>query len=237
MIHFGLEAQEENARSLCKCWNNNTIAAGIVLTGYGTKPMPGCICDDGIQKVLDYATQRLQAVFDYVEQEQTQDMQAIAKLFEKQMGKINEGIIYFNRKVGQGAYLGGVVCLVIDTSFIILPFGGGCAYVWNGTELTRIQNPALANYNDGLIRDALGGAGRWPAKFTAGTLPIGSHLLCMTGEPNIEETTNAFMSLMQTDAKKLSTFFQRGLLETSATPAAVLDFYQSPDMAPEEVPV
>lgn len=187
-IHLGCMADNKTTYSFCK--TQGQFAAGAVLSGFGTNPLPGAVCDDAIQKAVVYAAQWLQKVFDAMLEHQVEDLAYAQEVLTIQLGKLNNGITYLSRNFGQGIYLSGSISYVAGETFICLPFGGGSAYLLNGGMTVEMKNKAQPNPDPLYIFDAIGGANTLAVAFDKASLSVGNYLI-LSSRPLQDELLRA----------------------------------------------
>ena len=234
MIRCGFASDKENATCLYKTSIDGDIAAGLMLTGFGTPPVPGAICDNPIQKTVDFAATYFQKVMDTLLEQEYTDLEAVKSILLQKCAKLNDNLAHISRSVGFGVYLTGTICYVANERFICLPFGGAYACVWDRENFTPLTNKALPEQDPLYIRDALGGAITWPGAFDEGTLAVGSQILCMT-QPPPEGLLEPLMSrLIHTNQVVLPASIYKGL-ERGIMPLAVLNIAQAANLGPARI--
>lgn len=227
MTRIGYTADKQNAVSICKTVNQCT--AGFILSGFGTCPAPGAICDNAIERVLNFASHYLQKAFDVLFSVQAKTDKASTYLLHH-MERINANIGSINLNIGQGVYLAGVVCYFNDSDYICLPFGGCSTYIWNQGQLSLMDGQVP---NDRYIRDALGGGPKWSAPLLKGTLPDGAQLLCSTDPLCQALIAPAMESLASVEPQfVVDSVFQ--YLTSGELPITLMSFAQFPDLEKEE---
>lgn len=232
MIKAGFASDNANAISVYKLADNGTYAAGLVLAGYGTKPIPGAICDDAIQKAVDFTALQLQRSLTHLLDRRCEDFEYAKKLLTGKLDKLHETVLILQRSFGQGIYLAGVVCYIAGEHFICLPFGGAYAFLWDGGNAHSVTNDAVRDNGLPYIYDAIGGGTTFPATFAEGRLQDAMHLLCMTQMPPNDLLSPIVDALQQTDLKIAAYSIHKGL-NSEVMPTAVLAFTQAgvPDIS------
>lgn len=230
MIRIGYHANP-NTIALCKSTENGSHTAGFILSGFGTCPAPGEICDNGIERALQFAAHYLQKAIDALFSAKASVEQAQSYLLH-QLERINANISYFNRNIGQGIYLAGVLCYFDGDRYICVPFGGGRAYLWENGAISTIGNHKP---DDPYIRDALGGMMTHQNMFfiAVGTLPIGAHIICATVDIPHDQIAPVMANLSAVEPQ-----FVVSELSGNSTdydiPLALIDFAMHPDQRKEE---
>lgn len=227
MIRIGYHANP-NSIALCKSTENGSHTAGFILSGFGTCPAPGEICDNAVERSVNFAAHYLQKAFDALFKNNPTIEQASSYL-RHQIEQINTNIGYINRYIGQGTYLAGAICYFSNEKYICLSFGGCKTYIWDQANLTPVGS---IDHIDPYIRDALGAAPKWTSCFSNGTLPVGAQMICTTEE--------IYPSLIAPIMENLSAiepqFVINELTENIVTgdlPLALLDFARFPDLGKE----
>ena len=214
------------AISMYKIEQNGQFLGGAILSGFGTKPIPGAICDDAIARVVEFTAHHIQRVINGLLERQVADMHYAQQVLKAQLQKINDSVNYVNRYMGQAVYITGVICYVAHERYLCLPFGGSHAYLWTGTEFTPQKNQN-DHYEDPLyIYDAIGGGNAWTAIFQEGEFPVGSQLLCMTQRPPEGLMEKAMGVLTHTNQEIVASTLHEGL-PVGNIPRAVLNIAQA----------
>lgn len=222
MIRLGYASDKDNALALCKQTQDGQFAAGFVLAGFGTLPMPGEICDNAVHRVVQYTACNLQKVLDALLEKNCTQMDVAKDVISRYMKLINKGVRYFNINVGQGVYVAGSICYVAGEQFISLPFGGGSVQLCHGTHIKSFANLALSDRADPkYIWDAIGGSVEWDAVFDEGILPVGAQLICSTQAPTEELLQTTVNSLIHTNQAAFADIVHNNL-ERKEMPLAVL---------------
>lgn len=242
MIRVGFASDPQNAFSLYNTARDGYFSAGVVLAGFGTEPIPGAICDDGIAKAVQFAAHHIQKVLSALLQKESEDMTFIQSAIMKQLGKISSSVSYISNVMGQGIYLSGCVVFTAGEKYFCIPFGGACAYLWDGSHFADISSP-LSSADQNYIRDALGGPLKWGylngrtmehTESLCGPLPTGAQLMCMTCEPPKGVLPVVMENLASTDQSFVAITIHDSFYDNEV-PVAVLDFLQAPDFASKEV--
>ena len=225
MIQAGFAADSRNAVGLYKTEDRGTYAGGLILAGFGTFPPPGAICDDAIQKVMEFNAVQLQNSLEHMLEQRCEDMEHAKKLLTSKLNRLNESISFLQRSFGQGIYLCGAICYIAGEHYICLPFGGACAYIWEDNSYHALTNAAAPKDQMHYIYDALGGSKEMPVSFAEGYLREAMHMVLVT-QPAPEDLINSMMkALSVADAKLTSYEFHRGL-DSRIMPTAVLTISQ-----------
>lgn len=225
-IRAGAIFDEQVSISLFNIDHDAQYVGGAVLTGFGTKPIPGAICDDPIPRVIGFTAHHLQRVLKGLLERKVTDMAYAKQMLSVQLSKINDSINYINRNIGQGVYITGVVCYVAEEKYICLPFGGSYAYLWTGNELVQQKNQFVQFEDPLYIYDALGGGNSWTAIFEEGQFPVGAQLLCMTKQPPEGLLESTMTALTHTNQEIVATNLHSGLPQGDI-PRAVLNIAQA----------
>lgn len=239
-IRLGYSADKNNTFVLHK--NQGKFSAGILLTGFATKPIPGAICDNALLRAINFTGAHLQKVLEALMGKKVEDMNYAKEVLTRQLHKLNDSVNYIGRNVGQGIYLSGVIVYIVHEDFLCLPFGGSHAYLWNGTQIAPLKNQMLQNPDLIYIYDALGGTNCLPIAFQQGTLPVGYHIVCCSHEPTpgmmepilkmVAATNAQFVAeALYSDMEKLNAFSSE-----LTTPLALLTFMQAPHFTGKEEP-
>lgn len=175
MIRIGTTADKEHACCLYKITNDGTHAIAILLTGFGTTPIPGAVCDDGIQQAMNFAAHYLQKTAEMLLVEPYQPMDYARNLLRKQLVKLNDSTLYISRHLGQGIYLSGAVCYIENDRYISIHFGRTFAFSWDGEQFHDLTPEEIRD--DPYIRNALGGTIAWEGVIAEGKLPVRHQLL------------------------------------------------------------
>lgn len=195
--------------------------------------MPGQICDNFTQKIVSFAGHHLQNALSVLCEKKCRDFEQAKIALTEQLKKVNSGIAYANRNIGQGCYVGGCIAYIVDDRYICLPFGGVCAYQWNGSSFKQLRNTAVTNDASNYIWDTLGTPSDWLCKFEEGTLLIGNRLLFVSQKPDSELMDAVMASLTATDPNIVVNSIYDGLVPDDM-PRAVMDIIRSPDLRKEE---
>lgn len=225
-LRAGATADQSNAISAYKISDDEKFLGGLALTGFGTKPIPGAICDDAIQRVVSFSAHHIQRILVGLIERQVEDMAYAQEVLSVQLGKANDSINYISQKTGQGLYVGGVICYAVGWQYICLPFGGCRAYLWDGETFQLQKNKTPPYIDDAYIYDALGGGNVWTATFDSGTLAVGSHLLCMTHPPQEGTMEKALATLSATDPQLVADNIYAGITRNTL-PTALLAIHQA----------
>lgn len=230
MIRAGFAADKENAVCLYKTSEDGQLCGGIMLAGIGTKPMAGAICDDAVQRVVDFAAYYLQKTIDLLLDKSCADTEYAANLIFHQLSKLNDNISYITRHIGQGVYLSGVACYVAAERFICLPFGGVHSYLWDNEQILPLMvMPENNNEPHPYIWGTLGGTVTFNTMIFKGCLLVGHQLLFMTQQPP-EHLLNGIMSeLIHTNQVVVPVSVYKGL-ERGQMPLAVLNIAQAANL-------
>lgn len=231
MIRFGFASDEENAISLCK--THNQFSAGFVLAGYGTKPLPGAVCDDAIHRCVTFTALYIQKAIDVLLKHECADLNHAKEAIRLQIERISSRISFFSTRIGQGIYLGGSVFYAVGEQFICLPFGGGCAYHWDESRFLQLRNTALTEADPKYIPDAIGGMTPWTAAFDEGTLTDGTQLLLTTQMPLQGLLSSVMAALAHHDPEYVAGVIYNSL-EKTEMPHAVLSIIQTAEPRKEE---
>lgn len=231
MIRFGFTSDSENAVSLCK--SVKQFSAGFVLAGYGTKPIPGTVCDDAIHKAVKFTALYIQKAIDVLIKRECTDLNHAKEVLRLQIERISSRISLFGTKIGQGIYLGGAVFYAVGEKFICLPFGGGYACHWDENRCLQLRNTALTETDPRYIQDAIGGVATWTASFDEGTLMAGTQLLLTTQEPLQGVLSSVMAASAHHDPEYVSGAIYNSL-EKNEMPHAVLSIVQTEEARKEE---
>ena len=220
MIRAGFASDKHNAISCYKVTDAGTMACGFMLAGFGTKPPAGVICDDGIQKCVDFAAVQLQRAFQNLSDKQCEDFEVVKTFLGKQLDRISACTAIFSRGIGQGIYLAGTVLYVIGEHYICLPFGGAYACIADTKNILSVLRNKATIEGDHYVRDALGGRQTFPYIFEEGRLRDGQHLLCMTQAPSDDLLNSIIPTLDKADLKMASYAIYTGM-DSQIVPVAV----------------
>ena len=233
MILTAMAAEQNMAVAACKTDITGHLAGAVLLAGFGTKPIPGAVCDDGIQKSVAFATHSLQAVLNELLNTGCDDLEAVQVALNNQMNWVNKNIAWFGSHIGQGIYLAGTVCYIADDRYICLPFGGATVRHWSESALTALTNKATENADISYIYDALGCIRRANGIFCSGTLAEGEQIICMSQSPEL----NLIPAIMQDAAHASPEFVTTSVyagLHTGTVPRAALVIARMPDRESRE---
>ena len=187
MIRVGATADKEHACCLYKTTADGTHGVAILLTGFGTEAMPGTVCDDAIQKTVNFAAHYLQRTAQMFLAEPQPPTEYIKTLMRKQLVKLNDSVHHISNHLGQGVYLSGVFCYLADKQFVSIHFGRTFAFLWDGENFSDLTPEEIRN--DPYIRNALGGTLAWEGVVAEGVFPA-KHQLLFTSEAITEQALN-----------------------------------------------
>ena len=156
-------------------WEKKNIGAGLLLYAYGTAPVQHAVFTTGCKEAVKYMKRRIeeQIVAVYCDDGAADVQYAAAKIMDV-FQECNSQIYEMKSFLGQGIYIGGAVAYTVGSKYILFPFGGGRAYIWNGVIMMPQGDPPAA---DGIIRDAVGAMKTWPGQCWTGTLLEDSRLI------------------------------------------------------------
>lgn len=234
MLRIGYFTDENNAISLHRISSDAQSSIGYVLSGFGTTPPVDCICDDGLRKVLLFAGERLQKAMNEVFDRQCTDMDTVAKYISRVLQSVNQGIRYFNAMSGQGSFLCGVIYFICEADYILLPFGGGKAYLANNENIVEICGSTVEDHDYNLIHNALGGMSSWSENFTQGELPSGWRILCMTDQPDTDAVKSVLNSMHQGNPAMVASSIGSNIAQHACVPVAVQDILRIQDAVKEQ---
>lgn len=234
MIRAGFASDKQHAISLFKTTPCGTCTASLTLAGFGTQPIPDAICDDTIQHTVDFAAYYLQKALALLLDTTCTDMNHAKSIIGKQLSKLNDSVSFISRKTGQGVYLAGTVCYVIQEQYTCVTFGNAYACHWYMQKETPLVPWEPGQPEPYYIEDAIGGKVAWEPKFYDGMLPVGSQLLCMTQPPPEELLSGLMSKLIHTNQVVLPVSIYKGLIR-NGIPLAVQSIAQAADYGkPEE---
>lgn len=231
MFRIGSASDKENAYCLYRQEGRYTLS--LLLSGFGTKPMPGQICDNAIQKVVDFAGHYIQNTLSLLLEKECTDMELAKKALTEQMKKVSKGIAFANRNIGQGCYVVGCVAYIVDDRYICLPFGSAYACRWDNGNLTKLRNTAICDASDYYIWDALGTNTNWQGVFEEGILHIGNHLILASQAPDVDLMDSIMANLSATDPNIVANSIYTGL-DADDMPRAAMDMIRYPNLQKEE---
>lgn len=233
MLRIGFFTDKNNAISLQRTSYDMQTSIGYILSGFGTTPPVDHICDDGLRRVLAFAGERLQKAMNEVFDRQCTDMDTVSKYLSKVMETINQGIRYFNNMTGQGSFLCGTVYFISGNEYIVLPFGGGKAYLANSENIVEILGSGIEEHDYNLIYNALGGTPSWSETFIQGELPFGWHILCTTYYPDTKIVKSVLNSMHQGDPTMVADTIGQNIAEHACVSVAVQDILRVQDPVKE----
>lgn len=227
MAEFGFDTDSSgNCICTAKKWDAKGILAGSLLFAFGNKAHPHSVCTDSHAQAVALADTMLR---DQLEQIATGDgaldLQFAAAKICDTLNQINTRIRAISAFLGQGIYLGGVITYIASADFLILPFGGGVVYQWDGQTLYQEK---AKNSKDRLLRDALGASSVWQGDYWMGTLPPEAKIFAMTGVlPDISTaaTQLAAGSVSGSHTNTTSMLLRRELETTRIPPYAVIEYH------------
>lgn len=204
------------AMAAVKQWNPN-ITAALLLSPFGTIPHRNSVAPDAVQQALNLTGKVIQAQFEYiVSSEQNTDFRFVATMLLDAMRQCNDRLREINKALGMGIYIGGNILYVVDHTYLILTFGGGCFFA---NQNTRCIPNNEAEHS--LIRDALGSIPHWSAEFRKGQLEENGNIILLTATPGHYEE---FCRELEEDPVNVLTMYAHRTFSTDDIPVAAIEF-------------
>lgn len=181
MLKYGFDIDfSGDAVCAVKQWEEKNITTAYLLFSYGTEIAPLSICPNARDQCMEKMEGMIRQQLDLITYSGgVKDTQYVLTKLNDVLRQCNLETYQIGAFLGQGIYLGGTVIFIQDVNFLVIPFGGGMAYLWDGDKLLLKCDPPNPN---GLISDALGSCEKWRGKYWTGTLSQGNQLFCTTHE-------------------------------------------------------
>lgn len=97
----------------------------------------------------------LETAFDIFLQKESyyKDLRLAELLIKDSLKKADIRLQQYSNAIARGVFAGGCIFYSNRSSYIVLPFGGGSAYLWDGFSLSKIGG---GEPSDHIVRDAVG---------------------------------------------------------------------------------
>lgn len=202
-----------------KAWP--TGSAGYLLFGYGgNTEVVKDLCNlaaEKAQAAAEQALERLSSRNAKLDACDPVDILAVSVQIEDALRPVNKTLLETLELLGVGTYVGGVLFYATGKSIMLLPFGGGCAYIVKGGELRQLAAP------DDMIPDALGGAEIWSPVIVSERLNVGEHLLLLSEKA--PRMTIESIGPMDSGKKRNVMLLRRELEQASGQPQAAMEIW------------
>lgn len=167
------------------------MAAACLLHGFGTVPHRNMAEPQGIRKGLDLSMgQFLNTIEFTIYAEGCKDLRYVATHIVDEIQRVNSRLREAGAILGQGIYIGGAIVYFVENHYLLIPFGGAAVYIAGQNSLIHQAEKPSA---DGLIRDAIGGAGVWKGRCWQGILPYDSSMFLLSED--LKDTDHTFQKI------------------------------------------
>lgn len=181
MAMFGYDLVESpEIVCACKELRDKNRVFSLLLFSYGTEPDPNSICPDSHARAV-HMTQRIiqNCGESLLCEEGSSDMTYSATKVRDALREANSRIRKSGHYVGHGIYIGGAVSYIDGGRYMVIPFGGASAYIWDGNSLIRRGEAATS----GIICDALGCTPTWTGSGWQGRMSENGSLITLSHDP------------------------------------------------------
>ncbi len=166
--------------AVCGSKEWGVIKTAYLLFAYGSVDDPEAAIEDPWSMAVSLAQNKLeQCLEDVARSEGKSDLNFMVAKLADTMRSVNAKLLAASELLGLGIYVGGVVFYCVQTEYLLIPFGGGCAFLLQEEGVSK----TVQNTQEGLLTDALGGQESWPAQAYRGKISAQQHFIFSSQEP------------------------------------------------------
>lgn len=217
----------ESADAVCavKVDQDRNICAAVLAFGFSTgaerdspEYQPNKVAALTIMEDIETAIEQVMSGVHW------KDLRVVTAVLSDALKKCDLKLQTYGQAIARGVYVGGCILYSIFNSVVVLPFGGGLVYKWDGKELYRLCGGVA---EDHMIRDAIGAQGYLNIVPWYDTLESG-HRLFLTSDafnniPTCKEIIQEEFPFASDSST--ATLLRRQLENAGCRPAAIIDFH------------
>ncbi len=213
---FGYDVDPGAVCSIKK-WDETNVFACMILFAYGGIKRQDFAVPDIEEQLSKMVQNEVEKKFDSLAFTNVVDLRYIALIASEALKNCNAKIREANSLLGCKSYVGGVIGFCDGQDVLVIPFGGGHAYI----HTESVVKPINPKPETELIDDALGCSEEWKLKYFQGHINTNTRLIFTSGYivPDelfqiLQEHDSAAAGYQNTLAMQIRTALQKRSLAT-----------------------